>query len=80
MLVRPTVTYAAIAQWSRVKYKLLGPDMLTCLSITGTVRMIPTARTEALLGLHSYEDGYWSVGENLETKLQKTIKAQIHMI
>jgi hypothetical protein len=62
VLVRPAVTYGAIAQWCRVKYKLLGPDMLTCLSTTGTVRMTPTAATEALLGLHLYEDEYRSGG------------------
>lgn len=53
---RPTITYAAMTWWFTLKYKTSHAKLsklrrLACPCIRRTMRMVPTAVIEALLGL-----------------------------
>lgn len=56
MVVIPIMSYAAVIWWPRVKYKTIQAKLsnlqgLTCLAVTGAIRMAPTTAVEVLLGL-----------------------------
>jgi hypothetical protein len=55
VVVRPMLMYVAIVWWLRVGLAVVKAELgrlqrLVCVSITGTVRMAPTAALEVLLG------------------------------
>jgi hypothetical protein len=56
MVIRPTLTYGSTVWGQRVRHngsrtELSKLQRLTCLVVTGMMRMTPTAATEVLLGL-----------------------------
>jgi len=56
MAVRQTLTYGSMVCWLRVRHNVSRTELsdlqrLACLTVTGAMKMTPTAAIEALLGL-----------------------------